>query len=71
MTLLRSARAAAWPPMKRGPRRPSTCSRCSRLWIVVVPVWDFGHNVEGIAVTIRVAVSVVYGIDLAIQAQTL
>jgi voltage-gated potassium channel len=37
------------------------------LWIVVVPVWDFGHNVEGIAVTIRVAVSVVYGIDLAIR----
>jgi voltage-gated potassium channel len=37
------------------------------LWIVVVPVWDFGHNVEGIALTIRVAVSVVYGIDLAIR----
>ena len=37
------------------------------LWIVVVPVWDFGHDVEGIAVTIRVAVSVVYGIDLAIR----
>ena len=37
------------------------------LWIVVVPAWDFGHNVEGIAVTIRVAVSVVYGIDLAIR----
>jgi voltage-gated potassium channel len=37
------------------------------LWIVIVPVWDFGHNVEGIAVTIRVAVSVVYGIDLAIR----
>jgi voltage-gated potassium channel len=37
------------------------------LWIVVVPPWDFGHNVEGIAWTIRVAVSVVYGIDLAIR----
>ena len=37
------------------------------LWIVVVPVWDFGHDVEGIALTIRVAVSVVYGIDLAIR----
>jgi hypothetical protein len=37
------------------------------LWIVVVPAWDFGHNVEGIVVTIRVAVSVVYGIDLAIR----
>ncbi len=37
------------------------------LWIVVVPPWDFGHNVEGIAWTIRIAVSVVYGIDLAIR----
>ena len=37
------------------------------LWIVVVPVWDFGHDVEGVALTVRVAVSVVYGIDLAIR----
>jgi voltage-gated potassium channel len=37
------------------------------LWIVVVPVWDFGHRVEHIALTVRVAVSVVYGIDLAIR----
>jgi voltage-gated potassium channel len=37
------------------------------LWIVVVPPWDFGHDVGGIALTIRVAVSVVYGIDLAIR----
>ena len=37
------------------------------LWIVVVPPWDFGHDVEGIAWTIRIAVSVVYGIDLAIR----
>ena len=37
------------------------------LWIVVVPVWDFGHDVGGIALAIRIAVSVVYGIDLAIR----
>ena len=37
------------------------------LWIVVVPPWDFGHDVEGIVWTIRIAVSVVYGIDLAIR----
>jgi voltage-gated potassium channel len=37
------------------------------LWIVIVPPWDFGHDVEGIAWTIRIAVSVVYGIDLAIR----
>jgi hypothetical protein len=34
---------------------------------VVVPVRDFGHDVEGIELTIRVAVSVVHGIDLAIR----
>jgi voltage-gated potassium channel len=37
------------------------------LWIVVVPPWDFGHDVEGITLTIRVVVSVIYGIDLAIR----
>ena len=37
------------------------------LWIVVVPPGDFGHDVEGIVWTIRVAVSIVYGIDLAIR----
>jgi voltage-gated potassium channel len=37
------------------------------LWIVVVPPWDFGHDVEGIVWTVRIAVSVVYGIDLAIR----
>ena len=37
------------------------------LWIVVVPPWDFGHDVEGLVWTVRVAVSVVYGIDLAIR----
>ena len=37
------------------------------LWIVVVPPWDFGHDVEGVVWTIRIAVSVVYGIDLAIR----
>jgi voltage-gated potassium channel len=37
------------------------------LWIVIVPPWDFGHDVEGIAWTVRIAVSVVYGIDLIIR----
>jgi voltage-gated potassium channel len=37
------------------------------LWLVVVPPWDFGHNVEGLWEGIRVALSVVYGIDLAIR----
>ena len=37
------------------------------LWIVIVPPGDFGHDVEGIVWTVRIAVSVVYGIDLAIR----
>ena len=36
------------------------------LWIVVVPPGDFGtsHDARALALTIRVAVSVVYGIDI-------
>jgi len=37
------------------------------LWIVLVPPWDFGHNVQGAWWTVRIALSVVYGIDLAIR----
>jgi voltage-gated potassium channel len=37
------------------------------LWIVVVPPWDFGHDVQGIWWTVRIALSVVYGIDLVIR----
>jgi voltage-gated potassium channel len=37
------------------------------LWIVVVPPWDFGHDVQAIWWTVRIALSVVYGIDLAIR----
>ena len=37
------------------------------LWLVLVPPWDFGHDLYGIAWTARIAVSVVYGIDLAIR----
>ena len=37
------------------------------LWLVLVPTWDFGHDVQGIWWTVRIALSVVYGIDLAIR----
>jgi voltage-gated potassium channel len=37
------------------------------LWLVVVPPWDFGHDLDGIAWTARIAVSVIYGIDLAVR----
>ena len=40
------------------------------LWIVVVPYTDFGtgHHAQTIALTVRIAVSVVYAIDMAIRA---
>ena len=37
------------------------------LWLVVVPPWDFGHDVGWIVWPARIALSVVYGIDLAIR----
>ena len=37
------------------------------LWLVVVPPWDFGHNVGGFVWAARIGLSVVYGIDLAIR----
>jgi voltage-gated potassium channel len=37
------------------------------LWLVVVPPWDFGYDVGGIVWPVRIALSVVYGIDLAIR----
>jgi voltage-gated potassium channel len=39
------------------------------LWIVVVPPSDFGtsHHARALAVTVRVAVSAVYGIDITIR----
>ena len=39
------------------------------LWIVVVPPWDFGsaHDASTIAWIVRIGLSVVYGIDMAIR----
>ncbi|HYB16550.1 MAG TPA: ion channel [Streptosporangiaceae bacterium] len=37
------------------------------LWLVLVPPWDFGHDVEGLWWAVRIGLSVVYGIDLAIR----
>jgi voltage-gated potassium channel len=37
------------------------------LWLVLVPPWDFGHDVEGLWWIVRIGLSVVYGIDLAIR----
>jgi voltage-gated potassium channel len=37
------------------------------LWLVVVPPGDFGHDTTGIVIAFRVALSVVYGIDITIR----
>jgi voltage-gated potassium channel len=37
------------------------------LWLVVVPWWDYGHEAKYVVLAFRVALSVVYGIDLAIR----
>jgi voltage-gated potassium channel len=37
------------------------------LWIVLVPPWDFGHDVETIALTVRICLSVIYAIDMTIR----
>jgi voltage-gated potassium channel len=37
------------------------------LWLVVVPPGDFGHDVTGIVIAFRVALSAVYGIDITIR----
>jgi voltage-gated potassium channel len=36
------------------------------LWFVLVPPWHYGQGVRGIWLTLRIALSVIYGIDLAI-----
>jgi voltage-gated potassium channel len=37
------------------------------LWFVVVPPWHYGQDLRGIWWALRIALSVVYGIDLAIR----
>jgi len=48
-------------------QQPLDLLALATLWLVVVPWWDFGHNVTGIVLAFRVALSVVYGIDIAIR----
>jgi voltage-gated potassium channel len=48
-------------------REPLDLLALATLWLVVVPVWDFGHEVKWIVLAFRIALSVVYGIDLAIR----
>jgi voltage-gated potassium channel len=48
-------------------REPLDLLALATLWLVVVPPGDFGHNVTGIVVAFRIALSAVYGIDIAIR----
>jgi len=48
-------------------REPLDLLALATLWLVVVPPWYFGHDVTYIVWGFRIALSVVYGIDIAIR----
>jgi voltage-gated potassium channel len=48
-------------------RDPLDLLALSTLWLVVVPPGDFGHRVTYVVLAFRVALSAVYGIDMAIR----
>ena len=48
-------------------RDPLDLLALATLWLVVVPWWDFGHEAKWVALAFRVALTIVYGIDLAIR----
>ncbi len=48
-------------------REPLDLLALATLWLVVVPPGDFGHNVTYIVLAFRVALSAVYGTDIAIR----
>jgi voltage-gated potassium channel len=48
-------------------REPLDLLALATLWLVVVPPGDFGHEVRYIVLAFRVALSAVYGIDIAIR----
>ena len=48
-------------------RGPLDLLALATLWLVVVPAGDFGHGVMGIVVAFRIALSAVFGVDIAIR----
>ena len=48
-------------------REPLDLLALATLWLVVVPWTDYGHDAKWVVLGFRVALSVVYGIDLAIR----
>jgi voltage-gated potassium channel len=48
-------------------RQPLDLLALATLWLVVVPPGDFGHDVTGIVLAFRLALSAVYAIDITIR----
>src|SRR6516162_7350782 len=48
-------------------RGPLDLLALATLWLVVVPPGDFGHEVTGIVLAFRVALSAVFGVDITIR----
>lgn len=48
-------------------REPLDLLALATLWLVVVPPGDYGHDVTYIVIAFRVALSAVYGMDIAIR----
>jgi voltage-gated potassium channel len=48
-------------------REPLDLLALATLWLVAVPPGDFGHDVTGIVLAFRIALSAVYGIDIVIR----
>ena len=48
-------------------RQPLDLLALATLWLVVVPPWDFGHDVTYIVLAFRLALSAVYAVDIAIR----
>jgi voltage-gated potassium channel len=48
-------------------QQPLDLLALATLWLVVVPRGDYGHGVTYIVLAFRIALSVVYGIDIAIR----
>ena len=48
-------------------REPLDLLALATLWLVVVPRGEFGHGVTGIVIAFRVALSAVFGVDIAIR----
>lgn len=55
------------PEYEARAQQPLDLLALATLWLVVVPPGDFGHDVTGIVVAFRVALSAVYAVDIAIR----